>query len=147
MIEIRFAKENEFEAIHNLSVEFQNEDICYGIIADDATFYKNKNVLIAIYDNKIVGYAYGIIEEKKTDSSFYKKGDKSFYLEELYVKKEFRNLKIGSQLFKKIEEYAKELNATHLELSTSTKDYHKALNFYIKMMGLNYWSSYLIKDI
>ena len=148
MFEIRLAKKDELKQVSKLSFEFQDENICLGIIGDNEDFYYDKDVFVAICDDKVVGYAYGSFEIKKTSScSFYKEGDKSFYLEEFYIKKEYRCQGIGSKLFKAIEGYAKDNGSKYFELSTSTKDYEKMFNFYIKMMGLNYWSSYLIKEL
>ena len=147
MLDIRLAKADELIYVSALSKEFEKENITYGLIGDEVDHYYNKDIFIAIDNNIVIGYAYGSFELKDKDTSFYKKDDKSYYLEEIYVKKDFRSKGIGTLLFKACEKYAKNNGALWIELSTSTKDYAKALNFYIKMMGLNYWSSYLIKKI
>ena len=145
---IEIANKDDLQYVSSLSKEFEKENICYGLIGDEIDHYYDYNVFVAKIDNKIIGYAYGSFNVKDKDScSFYKKGDKCFYLEEIYVKNEFRNIGAGSLLFKAIERYAKENKAKWFELSTSTKNYEEVFNFYIKMMKLNYWSSYLIKEL
>ncbi|MBQ9448496.1 MAG: GNAT family N-acetyltransferase [Acholeplasmatales bacterium] len=146
MIEIRIATKAELKEVSALSFEFQNEGSCYGLIGDTLDHY-TMDVYIALVDNKIVGYAYGTFYDAEKDNSFFKKGEKIFSFDEIYVNKDYRNLGIGSKLFKAVEAYAKEKGATKIDLSTASKDYHKALNFYINMMGLEYWAARLVKDI
>ena len=144
---IRLARKEEYKDVSLLNHIFLKEDICYGITCDDEDFYNDKDVFVAIVNDKIVGYGYGTIEEKTKDSSFYKKNEKSLYLEELFVLREYRGVGIGSRLFKELEKYAKDKGCQYFELSTGTKDYERALNFYIKKMKATHWSSYLIKNI
>lgn len=147
MTEIRLARIDELDAVSKLSHEFEHEKICWGLYGDPIEHYIKKDIFIAVVNDNIVGYAYGTFEIKTRDTSFYKNGDKLYFLDEIYIKKEYRSNGIGSLLFKKCEEYAKENGAKYFELTTATKDYEKMFNFYIKMMGLEYWSAQLIKKL
>ena len=145
-LEIRVATKAELNEVSALSFEFQNEGTCYGLIGDTPDHY-TMDVYIALVDNKIVGYAYGTFYDAERDNSFFKKGEKVFSFDEIYVNRNYRNLGIGTKLFRAVEAYAKEKGASKIDLATATKDYKKALNFYINMMGLEYWSARLVKDI
>ena len=76
-----------------------------------------------------------------------KKGQKSFYIEEIYIDKKYRNSGVGLKLFEFIENYAKQNNCDLLETTAVSKDYEKLLNFYIKKLNMNFWSANLIKKL
>ena len=146
-LEIRIATKAELNDVSALSFKFEKEGSCYGLVHDEPDHY-TMDVFIAVLDGKIVGYAYGEFSIKDHNTQdFFKKGDKVFYLDEIFVLPEYRSLGIGSKLFKANEEYAKAHGAVYFDLVTATKNYEKAFNFYQKMMGLNYWSASFIKKI
>lgn len=147
MIKIEFAKEEDLVVIASLSKEFEEEHCCNGIKADDVDYFKTKKVAVAKIDDEIVGYCYGVVETKEKDTSFYKKGEKSFYIEELYIAPNYRNINIGKKLFDFIETYAKSLGCKILETTAVSKDYKKLLRFYIEKNNMNFWSASLLKKI
>ena len=109
--------------------------------------YKTKQTYVAYLDNVMVGYAYGCYETQKRSTSFYNKDDKTFYLEEIYVLKEYRSKGVGAKLYEAIEKDAKKDNCTAIELICASKDKVKAINFYQNQLGLTMWSVHFIKQI
>ena len=84
-------------------------------------------------------------EEKK--KPYAEIGEKYFYLEEIFVLKDFRNMKIGENLFKFAEDYAKREGCKTMRLSAVSKNYNKLLKFYIEHLNMEFLSAYLIKKI
>ena len=147
MLNIVFAKNNDIDEIVSLSRKFAQENCCNGIVADDTDFFIDKKVTIAKLDGIIVGYCYGKIEIKANDTSKYKKGQKCFYIEELYVDSQYRNNNIGQSLFKFIENYAKEIGCDYIETTAVSKDYKRLLSFYIDNLNMEFWSAKIIKKL
>ncbi len=146
-MKIRFAKKFELKDIVNLNSIFVKENCCNNILADGEEYYANKKIFVAVEDNKIVGYGYGDFAKETNTRSFAKANDKFFELEEMYVLPEFRNLGVGQKLFKKIEMYAKQNGAKTLRLNAVSKNYKSLLNFYIEILGMEFISAYLIKNL
>lgn len=147
MFEIKFAEKDDLKLIAKLSKCFEEEQCCNGIKADSEDFFIDKKVAIVKIDNEVVGYCYGLVEIKNRNTSLFKKGQKSFYIEEIYINQNYRNKNIGKALFEFIEQYAKSLNCEILETTAVSKDYEKLLNFYINKMNMQFWSANLIKQI
>jgi len=146
-IKIEFAKNEETIFIEQLSKDFESEQCCNGIVADARDDLINKDIVVAKVDGCIVGYCYGVVEIKKNNTSFFKKGQKSFYIEEIYLMPQYRNKNIGSKLFTFIQNYAKSLGCEILETTAVSKDYESLLNFYINKMDMKFWSASLIKKL
>lgn len=146
-VRIEFNNGKYIDQIVDLSKRFQDEKCCNGIICNDEKFFSAKKIAVALCDEKVVGYCYGEIEIKQRDTSFYKKGQKTFYLEEIFVVKEYRNRKVGSLLFSFILNEAKKEGCGYIETTAVSKDYKKSLAFYLDKMDMNFWSAHLIKKI
>lgn len=144
---IEFAKEEDLSAIAALSKAFEEEQCCNGIVADKENFFATKKVVIAKVEEKLIGYCYGEEEIKQRNTTFFKKGQKSFYLEEIYIDKKYRNKKIGTKLFNFIENYAQKIGCEIIETTAVSKDYQKLLSFYIDKLNFNFWSASLIKKL
>ena len=86
-------------------------------------FYKTERILVAIEDNKIVGL---IIYQKIIWDTALK-----VFIDEVGVKKEYRNKGIATQLLKKVEEDAKKEGLVTIELISNMKS--KAFNLYKKL--------------
>lgn len=136
---------NDAKNLVKLSKEFEEEKCCYGITADNIDYFSKKSVICAKIDNEIVGYCYGTFENKFLDTSFYNKGDKSFYIEEIFVTKKYRDKNIGQKLFNFAEKYAKDNGCKVIELTAVSKNYTKLLSFYIEKLNMNLWSAKLVK--
>ena len=144
---IKTADKEQIKEVVKLSEMFSNENCCNGIIPDSEDYYLNKIVVIAVIDNEIVGYAYGDFETSKKNKSYVSKGEKIFYLGEMYVVPAKRNLNIGRQLFLFLEDYAKTKSASVIELNAVSKNYLKLLDFYINKLNMTFLSAYLYKKI
>lgn len=102
---------------------------------------------VAKVDDKIVGYCYGKFEITNKNTSIFKKGQKLFYLEELYVDAQYRNNEIGQSLFLFIEQYAKENDCELIETTAVSKDYKSLLSFYIDKLNMEFWSAEIFKKL
>ena len=63
-------------------------------------------------------------------SSF--KGQKSIYLEDIYIKPDYRNLGIGEKLIREIAKFGKSQNASRIDFQVSDSN-EKGINFYKKL--------------
>lgn len=109
MFEIRHIKESEFDELLGLIVELAKyENLSNEIKFDKDEFKKNifekeyAKCLVCIADDKMVAYAMYFT----TFSTFL--GKAGLFLEDLYVKKEFRKRGIASKLFSKLAQICKE---------------------------------------
>lgn len=146
-LKIEFAQSGEIFDVAKLSAKFEREECCNGIVADNQDYFSDKKVAVAKIDNTIVGYCYGKFEMKEKDTSKFKKGQKSFYLEELYIDKSFRNQEIGRTLYRFIESYAIENGCDWIETTAVSKNYKSLLSFYIDVLGMEFWSAEMIKTL
>lgn len=146
-LKIDFAQSGEIFDVAKLSAKFEREECCNGIVADNQDYFSDKKVAVAKIDNTIVGYCYGKFEIKEKDTSKFKKGQKSFYLEELYIDKSFRNQEIGRTLYRFIESYAIENGCDWIETTAVSKNYKSLLSFYIDVLGMEFWSAEMIKTL
>jgi len=108
IMEIRLATQEDFEQFLPLKEEFFKE---YGISKESKKFileefkeYLKHIIIVALEDNKIIGYLCGIIEE----NLYEKFGD----LGEIFVKKEFRRKGISTKLKDKFIEFLKSKGIT-----------------------------------
>ncbi len=146
-MQIRFANKEDLKCVADLSEKFAKEGCCNGIIADDEKYFEEKQVAIAIENDAVIGYAYGIIEIQKKDKSYIKKGDKVFYLEEMYVIPSKRGRNVGKKLFDFLENKAMKKNVAVIELNAVSKDYKKLLKFYLDDLNMKFLSAYLYKRL
>ena len=146
-LKIRFAKTEECKSLAVLSEKFAKENCCNNILADNESYYFDKEVAVAVVDGKIVGYCYGEIKKEAQKTSYSNVVDKYYNLEEIYVLPKFRSAGFGGELFKFIESYAKALGCKTLRLNAVNKDYNKMLNFYINKLGMKFISAYLVKTL
>jgi len=114
---------HEFAAFENLSefCEVTEDDL------RDAMFGKNPALegLIALSEKEPVGYALFF----PNFSSF--RGTKGFYLEDIFVKPEYRGQKIGEFLIKKLAQIAKQRNFQRIDFLVLDWN-ESAIKFYKK---------------
>ena len=146
-IVIEFCDKKDIEKVAFLSKKFEEENCCNGIIADDIEYFLNQKVIVAKIENNIVGYCYGTMQTKTKNTTFYANGQKGFYIEEIFVDKDFRNINIGQMLYNFAENYAKSMGCDFIEVTAVSKDYKKLLKFYIEKLNMTFWSAHLIKKI
>lgn len=131
---IRFAEVDDTADIFSLINELASYEKLSHLITTSVDelkinlFGKEKfvEILIAEYDNKIVGQALFF----KNFSTFL--GKPGIYLEDLYVKPDFRGKGIGKALLEKIISIAKERNYGRVEWSVLDWN-ESAIDFYKKM--------------
>ena len=143
---VEFKNENDIDTLVKLSKTFENENICNGIVADDYDFFKKTDVAVARLNGEIVGYIHGRFEYKTENNKYFYVGQKTYYIEEIYVKKEYRSIGIGRELFKFIESYAKMEECEYIEVTAVSRDYKRLLDFYCEL-GMEYWYSELHKKL
>lgn len=146
-MEICFAEKKDLKKVSELSKQFECENCCNGIIADNEEYFENKIVAICKIDNDIVGYVCGEVCVQQKNVSYSKQGDKFFELDEIYIVPNFRNKGIGKQMFEFFENYAKQNGCLSLRLNAVSKNYKSLLKFYIEYMQMNFHSAYLIKPL
>jgi ribosomal protein S18 acetylase RimI-like enzyme len=95
---------------------------------DEVLFGENSFVqgLVALVDEKIVAYTIFF----PYFSSF--KGQKSLYLEDIYIKPDFRRFGLGEKMIREIAKIAKTQNATRIDFQV-LKSNEKAIKFYKKL--------------
>lgn len=146
-MEIRFLKNEELCEVEALSKQFSEEGICSKIIPDNVEYYSIKKVVGAFVDGRLVGYCFGCFDSETKTRSYASEGDTYFELEEIYVAKDYREQKIGRMMYAFIEGYARVYGAKTIRLNAVSKDYEKLLNFYIKILKMDFISAYLVKQI
>lgn len=137
---------NSINAVIELSKEWEREDLTYGYCANDKNDLIGKDLFIAYFDDKIIGYLFGKCLEIGETIAPIEKDTKYFEIDEIYVKKKYRSKGIGHALFEFIENYYKQ-KVDYITLSTATKNYKSILHFYIEKMDMNFWSAKLFKKI
>lgn len=130
-----------------MSNEFFKENICNGISPDSYEELLKEEVFVVEENKNIIGFAYGHFEICDTNKTYYKKGDKSFYIEVMYILKSFRNKGYGNLLHKHIEQFAKENGCSNIQVDAVSKNYKSLLKFYIEELDYNFWSAWLIKPL
>jgi len=88
---------------------------------------KNSAVFLALVDAKIVGY----ILCKTIDAEIYSKSKKMAFLEDMFIKEEYRSLGLGSDLAQTFFKWAKLQGLERAKVEVSIKN-KKAINFYQK---------------
>lgn len=130
---IRRAIESDFEQIHTLFIEFAEfEKLPEKMVNTVERMKAEKDFfncwVVEAPNNQIVGYATCFF-------CYYTWTGKALYMDDLYVKPEFRGSGIGTQLIHQIIQYAKE-TACH-KLRWQVSDWNiPAIDFY-KKLGAN----------
>ena len=88
-----------------------------------------------------------MIELEEKNRSYSSKGDKVFYLDEIYVLMEYRNYGVGQKLYEFMESFAKHNECQTITVNAVSKDYKKLLSFYIDRLNMNFHSAFLVKKI
>lgn len=138
-IQIRKAEISDLIEIQNLNkmlfeLEFANYDSTLDInwpISDEGTKYfydaiNNSITLVAMYENKIVGYLIGSLNTQNTYNKY-----SQAELDNMCISYQYRKLGIGSKLFNKFKEICIENNIKELKVVASYKN-KNAINFYKK---------------
>lgn len=146
-MEIRFARINEIDQLVELSKKFADENCCNGVVADYYDYFFGKKVAVVVNKDVIIGYAYGEVGIEITNRSYSKINDKYYYIDEMYIDKEYRNQGIGKRLYQYLEQYAIDNKCVSIQLNAVSKDYKSLLKFYIEELGFEFLNALLIKHI
>ncbi|MBQ9899903.1 MAG: GNAT family N-acetyltransferase [Acholeplasmatales bacterium] len=132
-----------------MSDEWEKEFSSIGYLKNESKDLENQRLIIALDTdtNKLVGYLYGHKYKTRNSSATIPENSKVFELEEIYVKKDYRSMGIGTNMFKAIEDKLKNEGVTYITLTTKTKDYKKIFHFYIEEMGMTFWHARLFKEL
>lgn len=134
------------EQLIALSADWENENSCYGYRKNDMKDLEGKRIFLAMDGDTVCGYLFGHNEIADKENSIFKKDDKFFEIDELYVVPQRRNCGIGKELFRYTEkEVSTEVGL--IMLATATKNFRAILNFYIDELGMEFWSACLFKRI
>lgn len=144
-IEKAVLDEKTVERLIELSVDWMNEDITFGLRANTAEDLKEP-CFVAVSDEEIIGYAFGHYYEREHPNSVIALGSRCFELDELYVSPAFRSSGVGRALFMAIEKEARG-SAAFLTLTTATKDWRRILEFYADDMEMVFHDAYLVKAL
>ena len=127
-----------------LSADFENEKCGPSYSANDKEYYFDKEIFVVIKESKIIAYAIGYIKELSEETSYNKIGEKAFELDELFVSKQYRNQKIGRQLYCFLESVLRSRVDLIGVMATSFK-YKELLKFYIDELDMNFNHALLVK--
>ena len=143
-IELRFADETDAKELLELITELAvYENLSELVTANEqiliSALFKNKRAksLLAEVDGRVVGYAIFFY----SFSTFLGKG--GIYIEDVFVKPDFRGMGIGKLFFKKIASLAIEDDCKRLEWSCL--DWNKpSIDFYLSLGAeqMNEWTTY-----
>lgn len=146
---IRQAKEADCKEIGNLiKLMAEYEKMTDEVIWDEKTLYnelfveKNAHVLIGEIDDKIIGFALYFFNF----STFI--GRKGLYLEDLFVKEEYRKSGYGKQFFKELATIAKEKNCGRMEWVCLNWN-QPSIDFYTKKLNatpMSEWTVYRLTE-
>ena len=150
---IRITKSNSRENkeylddLVKLSVMWEKEKCTPSYYANKKKDYLDKDLYVAINSrNRIIGYGFGHIKVLDKKTSYNKKNEKAFEIDELYVSKRYRNKQIGQSLFKMMQEDNKG-KVSVVELIATSHKHNELLHFYIDELGMSFNHALLVKRI
>ena len=147
MIQIEKAifDDDTIEQLIRLSKKWAEEDICFGMVANDVSDLKEP-CFLAKEEGQIVGYIFGHFYTQEKKLSGIETGSNCFDVDECYVLPKYRSLGIGKMLFDAIQKEVKE-KASYITLVTSTKDFRRILSFYVDDIGMTFHDAFLFKKL
>lgn len=111
----------EFAVFENLEDNFFVTDEKLGAILFGETAFAK--CLVGFSEDEMIAFAIGFPVFKTF------RGERSFYLEDLYIKSTFRSLGIGLKMLKEVAGLAKEMNCVRMDWQTLNWN-RGAINFY-----------------
>lgn len=143
---IRRADRNDLTKIQSLSTEWYDESITYGYSTTSLEELEKYKIWVAEVNRVVVGYLGGYTYLSTNMKSIMPIGTSCFEIEELYVSKQYRNLKIGSLLY---DTTLKELfneNVIYVTLVAANRNTRQLLDFYTNK-DMNVFSTRLFRQI
>ncbi len=134
-IKIRKMKHEDISGVFQLENLWKEEEISYIFEPFTEEYFVqsmtkfNDYHLVAVDNNQVVGYINGFIDNNG-DKRVFNKNEEFLMIENLYVREEYRNKKIGGLLIEQIMSNARKNGITRFAVSTDTKDMKSILRFY-----------------
>lgn len=128
-----------------LSEDWEKEDCTYGYHKNAHSDLEGQRIFLAYEEEEVIGYLFGERVIADQDTSFYKKDEPYFCVNEIYVKPAYRSKGIGKELFAYLKSHL--TDEKYIAVPTATKDYKRILHFYIEEIGLEFWSAYLCQKL
>jgi ribosomal protein S18 acetylase RimI-like enzyme len=144
---IRECRHQDLESILELDKLWNDEGAAYvwydnqDLVRDFERF--PKYFLLAESDGCIVGYVNGSVRANETVEVLPKQ-QTYLEVENIYVRSEFRNMRVGGDLLERLLEVAKENGIERFVVSTVSKDTDAILRFY-RSYGFKPWYVELFK--
>lgn len=129
---IRESQEKDLAEITLLQQTLAEEDLIYGFVSVSEGSLKEKlgpYFLVAEVGERIVGFVYGRVQESK-GLAVIPQGESYLEVEDIFVKKEFRDQGIGGKLLDQVIKVAKTQGVERLLVYSASKDIDGVLNFY-----------------
>ncbi|MGG4106949.1 GNAT family N-acetyltransferase [Paenibacillus lautus] len=139
---IRRAEQSDLVQIAQLSLEWEQEDITYGLVAntnETLNSYLGGYFWVVSDGNRIIGYAYGQLKSNPGFSVFDKDEQKYFELEEIYIVREYRGRGKGKTLIQTIIDELEQDGIKRILVSSANKNWKEVFEYYLKN-GFNMWT-------
>ncbi len=134
------------EKLIPLSIIWKKERITNGLVENTVLDFLEKDIFVAYDDNNIIGYALAKMYQENKAAPTIKENSVVYDIEEFYILPTFRNQYVGTKLYRYIEDYIKD-KVDVIQLISATKDYKRALHFYIEMLGMDFFAAKLFKKM
>ena len=137
---IRPCRPDELPLVLEMSNDFVREDCCNDMVFDSLELLAEQDILLALDGDTPIGYAYGGAAVVQHNQGSIRKGQKCFYLDEMYVRPAYRAQSVGGLLFQALKQRAIDLGCAGMICTAVSKDYQRLLRFY-ERQGMQFWSA------
>ena len=137
---IRAATAGDLDGVHQLQIEWSEEAITHGYVADSRENLSKKlgrYFLVAEVDGSVVGHVYGSASVSE-GLAVIPARERYLEIEDIYVTPKFRDKGIGSLLIDELLQAAREDGIETFSVYSSTKDVDRILRFY-RSHGFESW--------
>jgi 8-oxo-dGTP diphosphatase len=146
MINYKLYETEHLSCVLNLSQEWFNENITFGIVPDtakDIASYQNEYFYVALNSEAVIGYVTAE-DIKDNEYNIFPNGASYLRVNDLYIAKNYRKRGIGEELLSLVEKAAYKNGLQHIFINSSTKDADAVRRFYLKN-GYGIWTTSFYK--
>lgn len=136
------------EQVLKIQHEWVHEFITAGLCADSLNSildYQNEYFYIALDEETVVGYTTARLVENN-EYNVFPLGSDYVQVDDLYVKPEYRNYRIGEKLLNAVEETVEKNGISNIFISSSTNDADAVRRFYTRN-GYKIWTTLFAKRL